>query len=102
MYMSVLSKPEAQRNWARRAKICASLDSENWTEKMDRVGRAIWELLHAHPEVGYVRAEVHLEGDAQPQMLATDAAGGVLWIDETGSDNRQVILPGGRLARKDS
>ncbi|CAN5330885.1 hypothetical protein BH18ACT12_BH18ACT12_05190 [soil metagenome] len=37
--------------------------------------------------------------DGDPQVLATDVAGGVLWIDEAGANSRQVILPNGELAR---
>ena len=37
------------------------------------------------------------EGD--PQVLSTDVAGGVLWIDVDGNNHRQVVLPTGKLAR---
>ncbi len=38
---------------------------------MDRLGRAVWELLHAHPEIDYVRTEVYVDGsEADPEVLA--------------------------------
>jgi hypothetical protein len=54
-----------------------SLGGEDWPNRMDRLGRAIWELFHAHPEIGYVRAEVYVaDDDSSPEVLATDVAGG--------------------------
>jgi predicted RNA polymerase sigma factor len=78
-----------------------SLGGEHWADRMDRLGRAIWELFHAHPEIGYLRAEVYLaDDDSSPEVLATDVAGGVLWVDDQdASNNRQVILPDGGFAR---
>lgn len=78
------------------------MNDESWTDKLDRVGRAVWDLLHGQTEINHVRAEVYLGRDGDPQILSTDVAGGVLWIDEAGNDNRQVILADGRLARKAS
>jgi hypothetical protein len=72
---------------------------ETWTNKLDRVGRAVWELLHFHPEIEYVRVEAHVGRGHDPQVLATDVGGGVIWVDEQGGDNRQVILPDGNPAR---
>jgi hypothetical protein len=77
------------------------VDGEAWATKLDRVGRALWELLHSHAELDHVRAEVILEPGGERQVLSTDVAGGVLWIDEHGDDHRQVVLPDGRLARAD-
>ena len=74
------------------------MGDESWTDKVDRVGRAVWELRHGQPEVGYVRVDVYVdEGD--PVVLATDVAGGVIWVDQAGDNNRQVIYPDGRRAR---
>jgi hypothetical protein len=75
------------------------MEDETWTDKMDRVGRAVWQLLHSQTEVDHVRAEAHLGREGDPQVLSTDAAGGVLWLDMDGKNHRQIILPDGSLAR---
>jgi hypothetical protein len=75
------------------------MEDEPWTDKMDRVGRALWELLHSQAEVDHLRAEIYVGREGDPQVLSTDVAGGVLWIDMDGTNHRQVILPDGSLAR---
>ena len=40
--------------------ICAAMGDEKWTDKMDRIGHAMWELLQVHSEVGHIRTEVYL------------------------------------------
>ena len=72
---------------------------EDWTDKMDRVARAVWELLHGQREIDHVRVEASFGREGDPQVLSTDAAGGVLWLDVDGDNHRQVIRPDGRLAR---
>lgn len=78
------------------------MGDERWTDKMDRVGHAMWELLQAHPEVDHIRAELYLGAENDPQVLSSDVAGGVLWVGEVAGENRQVILPDGQPARKAS
>jgi hypothetical protein len=82
--------------------ICAAMGDEKWTDKMDRIGHAMWELLQVHSEVGHIRTEVYLGAEDDPQILSSDVAGGVLWVDEVAGDNRQVVLPDGQPARKAS
>jgi hypothetical protein len=70
------------------------------TDTIDRIAQAMWALLNEHPEIGYLSAEVILAEGAEPEVLATDVAGGVLWIDRANADmNRQVVLPNGQSAR---
>jgi hypothetical protein len=69
---------------------------------MDRLGRAVWELLHSNPEIGFVRAEIYVGRGDDPRILATDVAGGVVWIDVAGDNDRQVIMPDGNPARDEA
>jgi len=72
-----------------------------------RLGRTRW-IASVEPFRSYCTARLKSitfvrrriwgrEGD--PQVLSTDVAGGVLWLDTDDNNHRQIILPDGSLAR---
>ena len=66
-----------------------------WTASRERCGSS----YTANVRSDHVRVEASFGREGDPQVLSTDAAGGVLWIDVDGDNHRQVIRPDGRLAR---